>query len=330
MEFKNNRTSLKFTRMFTEQKSTKEDAAMAKVDVQDFKEKLVEFVEANYKGLEVTFQKVNKNNSVVLDSCVIKSGSINIAPTIYLAQFIREIEDGKAMEEVFEQILSMYESNKMESSLDISWFTDWESVRDKIRMKVINTSLNKECILLESPHYNYLDLSVVFYAEAPIDGGTIRVLNNHLSLWGISADELLEQAKKNLEKEEFVIQGIMDVIGAMIGDASLDIPYVGDDNFLYVISTKDKLWGSKALLDDEILLRMSSMFGGRSYYLIPSSVHELLATSPTDEFEPDLETVRMLKSMVQDVNQTEVRADEILSYSIYFYNADSKMVTVVG
>lgn len=303
---------------------------MAKVDVQDFKEKLVEFVEANYKGLEVTFQKVNKNNSVVLDSCVIKSGSINIAPTIYLAQFIREIEDGKAMEEVFEQILSMYESNKMESSLDISWFTDWESVRDKIRMKVINTSLNKECILLESPHYNYLDLSVVFYAEAPIDGGTIRVLNNHLSLWGISADELLEQAKKNLEKEEFVIQGIMDVIGAMIGDASLDIPYVGDDNFLYVISTKDKLWGSKALLDDETLLRMSSMFGGRSYYLIPSSVHELLATSPTDEFEPDLETVRMLKSMVQDVNQTEVRADEILSYSIYFYNADSKMVTVVG
>lgn len=303
---------------------------MAKVDVQYFKEKLVEFVEANYKGLEVTFQKVNKNNSVVLDSCVIKSGSINIAPTIYLAQFIREIEDGKAMEEVFEQILSMYESNKMESSLDISWFTDWESVRDKIRMKVINTSLNKECILLESPHYNYLDLSVVFYAEAPIDGGTIRVLNNHLSLWGISADELLEQAKKNLEKEEFVIQGIMDVIGAMIGDASLDIPYVGDDNFLYVISTKDKLWGSKALLDDETLLRMSSMFGGRSYYLIPSSVHELLATSPTDEFEPDLDTVRMLKSMVQEVNQTEVRADEILSYRIYFYNADSKMVTVVG
>lgn len=51
---------------------------MAKIDVQDFKEKLVEFVEANYKGLEVTFQKVNKNNSVVLDSCVIKSGSINI------------------------------------------------------------------------------------------------------------------------------------------------------------------------------------------------------------------------------------------------------------
>lgn len=303
---------------------------MAKVDVQDFKEKLVEFVKANYKGLEVTFQKVNKNNSVVLDSCVIHSGSTNIAPTIYLSQFIREIEDGKTMEEVFKQILSMYESNKMESSLDISWFTDWESVRDKVRMKVINTSLNKECILLESPHYNYLDLSVVFYAEAPIDGGTIRVLNNHLSLWGISADELLEQAKKNLEKEEFVIQGIMDVIGAMIGDASLDIPYVGDDNFLYVISTKDKLWGSKALLDDETLLRMSSMFGGRSYYLIPSSVHELLATSPTDEFEPDLETVRMLKSMVQDVNQTEVRADEILSYSIYFYNADSKMVTVVG
>lgn len=303
---------------------------MAKVDVQDFKEKLVEFVKANYKGLEVTFQKVNKNNSVVLDSCVIKSGSINIAPTIYLAQFIREIEDGKAMEEVFEQILSMYESNKMESSLDISWFTDWESVRDKIRMKVINTSLNKECILLESPHYNYLDRSVVFYVEAPIDSGTIRVLNNNLSLWGISSEELLNQAKKNLEKEEFVIEGSMDVIGAMIGDASLDIPYVGDDNFLYVISTKDKLWGSKALLNDETLLRMSAMFGGRSYYLIPSSIHELLATSPTDEFEPDLATVRMLKSMVQDVNQTEVRADEILSYSIYFYNADSKMVTVVG
>lgn len=35
----------------------------------------------------------------------------------------------------------------------------------------------------------------------------------------------------------------------------------GDDNFLYVISTKDKLWGSKALLDDDTLLRMSSMFG---------------------------------------------------------------------
>lgn len=121
----------------------------------------------HYQDVEVRFHKVQKNNGVILDSVTFNMGNVNIAPTIYLNQFMREMENGKAMEEVFKEIISVYESNRIDESMEVSWFLDWKQVKNGITMRVVNRSLNKDFILSESPFFNYdiVNISLHFFLK---------------------------------------------------------------------------------------------------------------------------------------------------------------------
>ena len=301
------------------------------VEMNNFKEKLQEYVQEHMNNVEVRFHKVQKNNGVVLDSVTIHSGKVNISPTIYLNQFLREMENGKEMETVFQEILRIYESNAIGDSMEMDFFMDWNKVKDNIGMRVINRSLNKDYILTESPFFNYLDLAVVFFYNVPVmEGATIRITNAHMEMWNISKDELLAQAKANLENDTFDIRSIVEVMGEMLGEMPVDFAPDEMDSLLYVLTSKDNSFGSKVLLHDESLARMSEIFGGKSYYVLPSSIWEVLAACPTSSNEPDVETVKQLKSMVCQVNDTEVQATEVLSNSVYFYNSEEKMLIIAG
>ena len=113
------------------------------VEMNNFKEKLQEYVQEHMNNVEVRFHKFQKNNGVVLDSVTIHSGNVNISPTIYLNQFLREMENGKEMETVFQEILRIYESNAIGDSMEMDFFMDWNKVKDNIGMRVINRSLNE-------------------------------------------------------------------------------------------------------------------------------------------------------------------------------------------
>ena len=113
------------------------------VEMNNFKEKLQEYVQEHMNNVEVRFHKVQKNNGVVLDSVTIHSGNVNISTTIYLNQFLREMENGKEMETVFQEILRIYESNAIGDSMEMDFFMDWNKVKDNIGMRVINRSLNE-------------------------------------------------------------------------------------------------------------------------------------------------------------------------------------------
>ena len=70
-----------------------------------------------------------------MSACVIRTSS-NLAPSIYLNRFIEEIDNGRDMQDVFREILSVYEKIKINDDMEISWFMDWEQVKE--RMKTIN------------------------------------------------------------------------------------------------------------------------------------------------------------------------------------------------
>ena len=91
-----------------------------------------------------------------------------------------------------------------------------------------------------------------------------------------------------------------------------DIP----DCHMKVVTNAYSINGAAAILDDELLQEIYEEFDG-TYYIIPSSVHELIVI-PSGICEPD-----EIKSLVRQVNSTEVRDDEILSDNVYIYNGSS-------
>ena len=88
------------------------------------------------------------------------------------------------------------------------------------------------------------------------------------------------------------------------------------DEMMYILSNEDKLNGAAMLLNDKVMDDISEKLGGQDFYILPSSVHEVLIVPKTEE--ADLKT---LENMVQEVNATQVAPEERLSDHVYAYDA---------
>jgi len=54
---------------------------------------------------------------------------------------------------------------------------------------------------------------------------------------------------------------------------------------------------------------------GKDFYVLPSSIHEMLLLPVNDAFSPDY-----LQSVIRDANKRVVLEEEVLSDNLYFYS----------
>lgn len=120
-------------------------------------------------GVIVDLQEVTKVN-LTLDGLTIRKQGENIAPTIYLNQYFNQFNDGRAMDDIVQDIIKVYENNQPENIMDVfktEDFYDFDKMKEKIVLKVINTERNLD-LLEQVPHLEMegLGLSVVTLAKA--------------------------------------------------------------------------------------------------------------------------------------------------------------------
>ena len=90
---------------------------------------------------------------------------------------------------------------------------------------------------------------------------------------------------------------------------------------LYVLSNKNGIEGSACMLYPNLIRDFSDKMES-SLYIIPSSIHECLLL-PTEQDDQSEE----LRSMIKEINNTQVQQEEILSYSLYYYDRkDGKII----
>ena len=275
----------------------------------------------------VRINDVRKNNGVVLSGLTMMEDDSNISPTIYLNHYYEDYEDGRTtLTNVVNDVMDHYNRNKVNRSVDMRQFLNYESVKKGIVYKLVNTAKNKE-LLEDVPHVEFLDLSVVFqYLIQNEHFGTASILihNAHLKLWDISVEELYQVADANTQKlQGYELRSMMDAIRDLmeidaIGEVA-DIEYMEEhaDNVpMYVLSNKNKVGGASCILYDGLLADFATAIGG-SFYVIPSSIHEVLLL-PADKKDEQEE----IKAMIKEINDTQVRTEEILSDSLYFFDKE--------
>ena len=109
---------------------------------------------------KVRLNDVTKNNGVVLRGLTVTQDDSNISPTIYLNNYYEEYMKGRAtLLNVVNDVMDTYHRNKVNQSVDMRYFLDYERVKDRIVYKLINTEKNKE-LLEDLPHIEFLDLSI--------------------------------------------------------------------------------------------------------------------------------------------------------------------------
>ena len=275
----------------------------------------------------VRLNDVRKNNGIVLRGLTVMQDDSNISPTIYLNNYYEEYTNGRVtLINVVNDVMDTYNRNKVNQSVDMRSFLNYESVKQSIVYKLVNTEKNR--VLLEDiPHIEFLDLSIVFQclvSQEDLGTASILIHNVHLKLWDISVEELYQAAKENTRHlQGYEIKSMTDVLYEIMktedGEEFDDDDYISklsDSVPMYVLSNKSRVEGAACMLYPDLIQDFADAIDS-SFYIIPSSIHELLLL-PAEHDEES----REIKSMIREINDTQVSEEEILSYSLYFYDRE--------
>lgn len=302
------------------------------MEFQQFKDVVVEGLKKIYPNATVSLASVKKNNGIELDGVVIREEGQNISPNIYLQNWFSMAASGEDIDVVINRISRCYEEHKVASVADefISSISDYSAVGNRIYCILINAEKNQE-LLKECPHRKMLDLAIVYRINVEMfDGtvGSILIRNEMMKMWKVTEQEIYSAAENNTKSLfESTIQNINEVLIEMMhgrgcSDSELmDAIYNFDiENHMLVVTNRYKTNGAGVIfLDKEVQENVSEIMGG-DFVIIPSSIHETICT--------DMGDIDAIKAMVQDVNSTQVSAEEVLSDSVYFYNSKEKEIQI--
>ena len=209
---------------------------------------------------------------------------------------------------------------------------DYDSVKEHLAVMLVNTQANKR-MLQEMPHENMEDLSAICYVDFPVESNdgkaTMKVKNEHLKMWNVDAKEMFQQARANTQPVNTPILQSMDEMLLSIFNEEGHATNLLDENvdfglrshdMLYALTNVEKQYGASMITQPEVLNKLEQLFP-EGFYVLPSSVHEVLIVPDNGEMEP-----KMLGEMVREVNKNEVERQEVLSDRVYSYDKEKHQI----
>lgn len=278
--------------------------------------------------VEITISEMRKNNQVSYPCMTIRHPERRLAPNVKINDMYALYNNGHMdIEEIAEKIVAAYEGTECDTS-DLEYLqTDPKKLYDKIIFRLVNYDRNKE-MLNRCPHIRILDLAVIFCLTISLpnnESGDVKIDDRIASMLELNAKELMSYALQNTPKLcEAECRGINSVISEILAKNAIPasiFPTFSEEMCeripLKVLTNTFARNGAATILYPGVLERIREQLG-QDFYILPSSVHEVLITPCEDigaEFFID---------MVKEVNQTTVPPEEILSDNVYCYPRDFK------
>lgn len=310
------------------------------IDIDNFISKITRALEEKYgEYYTVSVREVVKNNSVVKHALTISTPNDQIVPNIYIDEMYAEYSEGRILSDIVDDIMRIHKSASLKSPIDVEFFEDYEKVKEHLGIKLINREYN-EGLLEDVPSVEFLDLSIVFIVyikDKEIGEGSVLIHEEHRELWGIDIQTLYNDALANMQLvRPVMMKPIFEVIGELLQEDAEDIgdceekhdddvqlnSKSGFETKMYVLTNKEKTFGAGVMCYDGILKLVANRMGG-DYFIIPSSIHELIVLPISDDKNKD-----DIVEMIRDVNRTHIAPQEILSNNLYCYDSINEKVEI--
>lgn len=282
----------------------------------------------------VQIKEVTKTNGLTIHGLTILKKTEHVCPTIYLESYFDRYLEGEPLSDIVAQIVELFEASNSVCPEGLEFFTDYEQVKERLFVKLINAGMNEK--LLENvPHRRFLDLAIVAVVRVEMKGcgtGTILVHNNHICMWGVKEETLINDAMEKTYSEgihritpmEELIEEIRQRIERDMEDIE-EFGESGDSTGMYVITNDSQMFGAAMITFPEVLKEAAETVGG-DFYILPSSVHEVILIDRKLVSEP-----MGMNSMIEEVNSSLVKQDEILSDHAYLYLCENEsLISVTG
>lgn len=284
----------------------------------------------------VKIEKIIKNNQVSYDAVIIMKKEKYMSPSVYLDDYYNSYKKGMNIADIALSIIVRYEKYKDEVSFDIDQIFDYESIKNKVYVRVVNAEMNKE-MLKALPHMKYYDLAMIVYALIDDDNGirvTMNVSTGNIKIWNITKEKLFKDAINNTRKKmPPSLTKMSDVMRELLAAKIRQCGYeVGEDDdmdkmiaeliseiessekeIMYMLTNRNRMDGAVYILFNDILEDIASELQS-DLYILPSSIHEVLILPKTDETDYEY-----LCETVNYVNNKDLDPMEVLSESVYIY-----------
>lgn len=269
-------------------------------------------------GVEVLLKDIIKNNDTMLKGLIIMEQGTNMHPTVYMEYFYEQYKAGRTLEEIEDNVLQIYQENRREEKFDITFFTKWNVMKERIIYKLVNFDKNRE-LLKEVPHRKILDLAVVYEYFLDTDdnrGASILIRNDHMEAWGVASDELYAVALKNTpELMGCRLYSMEEIVREIYGIRVDSLPDSGKPEKntmpMYVLTNEHKFHGAGCILYSNFLKKIADEWGC-DICIILSSIHETILIPMYMS-----RGCEEMAQMIREVNQTQLEPEEILSDHAY-------------
>lgn len=280
----------------------------------EFKERtekeFINYLPEEYRTGEVRTTIVNKTN-MTLDGLAVCTGG-RIAPTIYIQNMYEDYERCEDFELTMRTAADMYIRAVRESE-DIKMKFDRKHFVENVIFQLVNTEANKE-LFAEAPHREFEDVSFIYrWIISNKDGRTAStIINNQLlETMGMDEEMLFRTASLNTPKIfPLSIKSMSSLIGELLNE-----PHEEDFPTMYVVSNSTGQYGASAIFYKDALKQIADKVKS-DFYVIPSSIHEMLAVPVGNVIASEL------TQMIYGVNKTEVELGDRLSNELYFYDCN--------
>lgn len=272
-------------------------------------------LEARYSAIEFERRYVLKNNGVELQALVAKQEGVDVTPAIYLNSLAEAIYEGDiSVKDAAAEVERIYQNHLNDMEMPT---LNRESACENLYAVVINAEQNKD-LLERLPHQIVNDLAVVPRFRID-DRASFWAHNDLCAKFEMTPSELIEQAISNtVEKSQYRIENMSEILRGMIGPAPDDVKeelQLDSEIPMLVVTNQSKYNGAvEVVVNPKCREQLHKLLG--DYYLLPSSIHEMIAVPA------DLAEVDELVEMIRDVNAQEVNPEERLGEHPYFVGPD--------
>lgn len=299
----------------------------------EFFEMIKDGVLANLRDTDPTLdgaiQQVTKINNIIYHGLSLRSDNNRVAPMIYLDDFFSRYSDNDiSIDDIVNRVTEVYKKNIAGAQdIDVSNITDYDIVKTQIIPAVCNFERSSE-YLKSAPFERICDLAVYYRILIDMaDGeGSILVSSQLMETWGISFEDLKDQAWKNLhEINPPFFATMFDVLKEIM--PAFDASGLETDNDMHILSNKSRINGAVYIADTKVLGDIANKLG-TDIILLPSSRHELVILPYAMAADP--ERWSEMAAMVSEINQSTVSDEDFLANSVYYFTRESGTVKKVA
>lgn len=256
--------------------------------------------ELKNKGFDVEVKNVEKNG-VKKDGILFRGHLVD--PVIYPEEhtYLKDLDSA------LKTVLEAYH----ESLKHVKDMADFEQILDKYDSSNVYIAVQPK---VGNPKYltkDFLDLQLYIYVKIDKDHSA-KVTRDLVSSWDVSVEEIWEDAFNNTESE-LIHKNLAEIVFGSDVCEDTDFLTAMGEHTQYVLTNKSGFKGASFILFTDSLFEIYEKYGN-DFYIIPSSIHELL-TLPGKDATPD-----EVRRMIKEVNDTEVSPEERLSYNVYKYD----------